>query len=220
MWSLAVEEQFYLLFPLVCFLVPVRRLWLLVLTTIAVSLGFRLTGTYGVVDSLYLTDGRTEVRMIALALGAWLALDGKRPALPPTSTAAILVVGGGLLTWFARRGQVGWFDPVGLGGAVLLVWLAVSQRFRLRNALLAYVGRRCYGYYLIHVFVLIAVARWLPDAVTPIQAVLYLAATAALAHFSFACIERPLLRLAPAEPTVALEGRPASAMEVAAGAAR
>jgi peptidoglycan/LPS O-acetylase OafA/YrhL len=73
-WSLCVEEQFYLIWPLVIFLiarhrVAIRACWVVIITAVMVGVGLQLSGV---------SSGRlwlfTPVRMDDLAAGALIAL--------------------------------------------------------------------------------------------------------------------------------------------------
>ena len=46
LWSVAVEEQFYLIWPLVLFLLPIKRYWIAFVSVILVSLNFSCNSRY------------------------------------------------------------------------------------------------------------------------------------------------------------------------------
>ena len=71
-WSLAVEEQFYLVWPLLVFLLPVRRLKLLCIILVVISplLWMLLISWLGLTSTYVSTLGRLG----ELAAGGWLAV--------------------------------------------------------------------------------------------------------------------------------------------------
>jgi peptidoglycan/LPS O-acetylase OafA/YrhL len=77
-WSLAVEEQFYLCWPLVIFVCRQRHLLMICLAFIVGSLGIRLGLVLG--GQPLAAYVLTPARMDALAVGALLALIARRPS--------------------------------------------------------------------------------------------------------------------------------------------
>jgi peptidoglycan/LPS O-acetylase OafA/YrhL len=198
MWSLAVEEQFYIVFPLLVALVPRRHLWLAVLAICGALVVGHYSPNTSVIDGMYLSDGRTHIRALPIALGALLAL--LRLGLVPRPGWLLA----GLGAWWA-----GWAVATRAGGAldvplillfVAAVWLAVSGRFALRSELLEFFGVRCYGLYLLHPLVLVGLAGQVaPLEPWPLDLALYLLACTVLATLSFGLFERPLLELVPSQ---------------------
>src|ERR1051326_7697690 len=78
LWSLAVEEQFYLLWPAVLFVCPRPRLGLLCGSLMGVALMLRMAAAIWAPDYL-VTFTLTPFRMDLLAAGALIALVGRRP---------------------------------------------------------------------------------------------------------------------------------------------
>ena len=66
LWSIAIEEQFYLVWPLLLFVVPVKKMWLPFLAVIAGSLFFR-----AYYDDLVLNDCHTFSCISDMAIGAF-----------------------------------------------------------------------------------------------------------------------------------------------------
>jgi peptidoglycan/LPS O-acetylase OafA/YrhL len=119
-WSLAVEEQFYLLWPLVIWLTPRRRVPLAVglffATSVAMRAGMQLAGLPPTANVL------TPARLDALAVGAGLAWLAREP--------------GGL----ARMARWAW-PALGATGIPLVLLLAWTRGWNPRNVLTPTVAR-------------------------------------------------------------------------------
>lgn len=203
MWSLMVEEHFYLVYPVLCLLVPRRWLWLAVG---GLCLGFaalRLHLPTYYVDGLVIAVPMTHLRAVALALGCWVALV--HAGLVPRARVCAWVFAAWVALWaafggseplFARYGRLGLLDPVSLGGAaLLLVWL--TSRSRNGPRWLRFVGVRCYGIYLLHVPLLMLFKKLAPSLPLGWFFALWLPSVVAVAALSFRWLESPLRALAP-----------------------
>jgi peptidoglycan/LPS O-acetylase OafA/YrhL len=153
-WSLSLEEQFYLLLPLLILLS--RRYLVYVLIALVLAQFF-------LVRTPMLMVFRTD----AIALGVLIALWSRHPSfqrLRPTfmsSRLAGLIILGATLTAMSLLGSSLFQDlsiKVGLIalGAALLVWIAAHDQGYLGvtgalRTLLIWVGARSYGIYLIHI---------------------------------------------------------------------
>jgi peptidoglycan/LPS O-acetylase OafA/YrhL len=166
LWSLAVEEQFYLLWPLVVFVCDRSRLLRVCLALIIVAPVFRVAlllagsplGAYN------LTPGRAE----ALAMGAILAILAREPgglrhltrwAWPVGGAAFAVLLAGYLLGPVAVRSpffySAGLTASAYLAGSLLILALnrdlgPVGNRL-LSLPPLTSLGKYCYGLYVLHV---------------------------------------------------------------------
>ncbi len=174
-WSLAVEEQFYLVWPLIVLALARRQLMALcvVLTVAAFVVRFAMTE--------YLTDSGLQLnaahvllpaRMDTLALGAFLALAARGPAgelqryarfAPAVAVVSFLVLA---TIFFARDGlrtldpqveTVG-FTALALLFAALLATAVTSAedgtlRRALSSPLLTFFGRYAYALYVFHLLI-------------------------------------------------------------------
>ncbi|TDV45233.1 peptidoglycan/LPS O-acetylase OafA/YrhL [Pseudomonas helmanticensis] len=153
-WSLALEEQFYLLFPLLILLFRQRLVWAL-LVLVAVQI---LT-----VRTPLLMVVRTDALALGVLLAMWSAQPGYQRWQPtflrrPWAGIATFIAIGSLLSFMATDRFT--FAPYRIGSiavlGALLVWIASYNRDYLMPAgavqrVLAWVGSRSYGMYLIHI---------------------------------------------------------------------
>lgn len=206
MWSLMVEEQFYLVFPLVCWLVPRRWLWVAVGGLCLAAAAVRLHCPTYYVDSVYIATPYTHLRAIALALGCWMAVLREGLVPRPRLCAALFVAWvllwgafGGPEPLFARYGRLGWLDAGSLALAVLLMARLAAHPWT-GPAWLRFAGVRCYGLYLLHVPMLHLFTHLAPQLGPVAFFLLWMPSTVALAALSYRWFETPLLGLAPDYP--------------------
>jgi peptidoglycan/LPS O-acetylase OafA/YrhL len=213
LWSLAIEEQFYLLFPPL-FLVGRRlggrrALLALVLVGAAASTWAMWRGWSPEVDPSRLYYG-TDTRAAGILVGVALALVWR----PWAGTAAAAVRGGpladvlgvaGLGVLLSQLVVLGAYEPRLYRGGFLLVALATAAvvaavatpgsflAVPLSARPLRWLGERSYGLYLWH-WPLFMVLRPGVDTVVgdPWLTVVRLGATVALAEISYTYVERPI----------------------------
>ncbi len=165
LWSLSVEEAFYLFFPLACSLLR-RGKWL-----VAVLIIFVVLGPFGRTVLAHGNETWQEYSylggMDAIALGCLTALFVTRTSLRHATLLALTGTGLALLVFclgFSREISSLGLDKAGLGmtilamGTCMLLASAAQTRWRaprLLAPLLAY-GRRSYEIYLTHMFVVFA----------------------------------------------------------------
>jgi peptidoglycan/LPS O-acetylase OafA/YrhL len=166
MWSLAVEEQFYLVWPLLVFYLRRENLIRLCLALIAVSLVFRiLLALDGQVLAAYVL---TPARLDALATGALIALLATgRAGLRPWRQSAwfLAATAAALLAFIAahERGlrtndlvtiTLGLTLLATLSGALVVLAVTSPASGKLARALssrpLTALGRYSYGLYVLH----------------------------------------------------------------------
>lgn len=241
LWSLSVEEQFYLLWPLLCAagltLLGRRGLLLLVITGIIGS-----TALMAALHDPTVADGAraffgTDTRAAALLVGVALALVWHPSELRwRHSRRAGLVLDGLALVAFAllihELITAHDYDPALYDGGGFLrvaIWTAVliaafahpaaRVGWPLARPALLWLGVRSYGFYLWH-WPVIALSRPGVDvalAGTPLI-LLQLAVTLLLADLSYRFVERPFRRRSgsPAAPGWLPRARPALAAAVVA----
>ncbi|CAI8927858.1 MULTISPECIES: acyltransferase family protein [Pseudomonas] len=153
-WSLALEEQFYLLFPLVIMLCRKYLVWAL-LALVAVQLFTVRTPLLMVI--------RTDALALGVLLAMWSVQPGYRRWEPvflrrPWAGVFALIGLGALLSFMATDRFT--FAGYRIGSiavlSAVLVWIASYDRNYLLPAgglqrLMAWIGSRSYGIYLIHI---------------------------------------------------------------------
>ncbi|WP_353987312.1 acyltransferase family protein [Ruicaihuangia caeni] len=219
LWSLAVEEQFYLVWPLVLLaLLVVRRRWVRVALVAAaaaasaVTMGLLVnpadpTRVYFGTDTH--SFGLTIGIIVALLMGGWPDAVGRwpravRPLLMPAASVAMMGIVAAFV-WldgdalFAYRGGL---VAVSLLTALVLA-AAVAPGSALGRALewapFRWIGTRSYGLYLWHwpVYVLLldALPTWQGAEFMWPLAALSLAITVVAAELSYRFVEQPVRRL-------------------------
>ena len=203
-WSLAVEEQFYLVWPVVVLaLARFGRTPLLVVAALgslyAVTARFVLWDGGAGLDRVYFGS---DTQALGLLVGCALALvlhHGRRLPRVPGRLLGVLLAG--LLGCAALPGELGrWvvspvLVPLVTAGIIYAVATDSAPRW-LSSPALVLVGRRSYGMYLWHTLPVLVVLPGLREAVpAPVAVVLALAATWGLTLLSWRYVEQPFLRL-------------------------
>ena len=224
LWSLSVEEQFYVLWPVIVFMIERRTLAQLCVAIMVVVAVLRLwlVSTFGPSTAVYVL---LPTRMDALTTGALIATFIEEPAqwaiarraVSPVAATTIVVLG---LIFFressldpsGRLMQTAGFPALSLLGAAAVVSAAsapsASARCWVWNLpALRFLGRYSYGLYAWHPFVIAFLReRVLAPAAFPTIAGSHLPANAlattaalglsiAVALLSWSLLERPFLAL-------------------------
>lgn len=212
-WSLAIEEQFYLLFPILMVLVwrvaGARRRVMAGVFVVLCALGVALPFVFDMgEDRVYFG---TDTRAPELLLGAVLAVAvssrtvrrrlvlhrGRRDLVAALGALALAVQ---LYWWWTLEQSTTWLYRGGfaayavLSCAVILAAVVPTGPVRtvLAVAPLRWLGARSYGIYLIHWPLFLAFRQELPDAPPLARAAVATAITLVLAELSYRLIESPI----------------------------
>jgi peptidoglycan/LPS O-acetylase OafA/YrhL len=215
-WSLAIEEQFYLIWPLVIFLLPRKQLLKAIFITIILAPLFRFIGHYGLGLSPIQLTVFPIASLDALGLGALLALYTQSPDQYKRAKQRLCNFGllaclplliSFVIISFASGGTVllnALIRPTIL--AIFCVWLVSSAAKGFNGVLgkilewkpLVSMGKISYGIYVYHYFMNPIFGKFLGDLNLSDSAPLLLifalkvAATFAIAIPSWLFIEKPI----------------------------
>jgi peptidoglycan/LPS O-acetylase OafA/YrhL len=213
MWSLAVEEQFYLIWPILVYLVPRRMFWVAPAVAIAIAPIVRLIASRAVATP-WLAYEMLPSRMDTLAIGALLA--GLRLYLPETfariaRAVPVILAAAGVafamlyhsLPSFRTQANSASFNVLGYtllaiaAGCVVCYTVALSKGSFLYRILTApamlYLGSISYMMYLCHMLALTAARSFATSRLS--AAILGLGGTVCFASVSWWLMERPLLHV-------------------------
>lgn len=206
-WSLAIEEQFYLLWPLFLIAVPARgRLPATAVLAVA-SLAWRwyLTANGASGNRTYNGfDTHADTLLMGCILG--LIYDARRPAAVP-AWLGFLSIAGLLVLFRFGNGELAFLQWSGsaIAGALSVVALLAARSEGLFTRLLSwgpvvYTGRISYGLYLWHPVILFAAEPYEAHRGDGLLAIavsktLVIGASFAAAALSFRFVEQPFLRL-------------------------
>ncbi|PFG35617.1 peptidoglycan/LPS O-acetylase OafA/YrhL [Flavimobilis soli] len=221
LWSLAVEEQFYLLWPFVALLVlRFRRSW----RPVGVLLGLSAAAASAVAMSVvwspdtdptrvyYGTDTHLFGLMLGVALAFWFARPAAerrgspvrlpRPTVMAAAGLAAIAVLAAVLPWESAWTYRGGLLLASLGSAAVIAALLRGGTVHrwLESPVLVWVGRRSYGLYLWHwpVFVLLTqifAKQYVEGTGVYLVWVLTIIVTFVLAGLSYRWVEVPVQKL-------------------------
>jgi hypothetical protein len=202
-WSLGVEEQFYLIWPLLCLLGPGRRMPWLLLFAGASSLLANILLVHNHPSAVFYLPITRLWELVAGAALAWRARDAAAASLPPKwrDAAAILgmVILAGCMGLFDSRTEYpGWHAILPVSATMLLL-LAGPQSwpnfFILSPRPIVFVGLISYPLYLWH-WPLLAFLRIDANGDAPaLSKAAALAAAFLLACATYVWIEKPIRSL-------------------------
>jgi peptidoglycan/LPS O-acetylase OafA/YrhL len=177
-WSLAVEEQFYLVWPLL--LALLWRIRAPLPTILAAGIVTVVAVRFAVVLGPAGTEYRTTLRADALLIGCLLALVTVRPRTASLLPAAAGLIALSIIRWPDASQALG-YTIAAACSAVVVAWAARSG---LTQPFLEHLGRISYGVYLWHVPVFAVVGAGMVGIGT----------TLVVGELSFRIVERPLRR--------------------------
>lgn len=210
-WSLAVEEQFYLFFPLILFfslqtdrprIATATRLILYALGLS--SLAYCAWASSQVPSEAYYL---LPSRFWELGAGAAACLIGQKrreAIIGAIGMRFVLITGAAFITLAAILADKNafpfpWAIPAVVGSTLLILAASVGGRFTILTLLSARpmiaIGLRSYSLYLWH-WPVYTLLRWTTGLETPAEYAFSVAATAMLAELSYQFIERPTQQIA------------------------
>lgn len=211
LWSISVEEQFYIGWPLLLWFCGVNRLKQLAIAMLLLAVLTRIgLAVYGVAHPGVWCN--TIARLDPIALGAILAFTLKGRALQIGNTLRVIMCVAAFVTWllvaryFSQAGPTS-IATFALSGFASVLMLAAVLRGEARLlsippfSWLVYLGRISYGLYVFHLFALTLMAQVLVIPVLGVQLnfalriVLSFLLTVAFATVSYRVLELPFLRL-------------------------
>jgi peptidoglycan/LPS O-acetylase OafA/YrhL len=150
MWSLAVEEHFYLFWPVIIYVTPRKYLNLVCLALVAV--GFILSkGTFPFGEAAHVRMTHANIHYLALGCGLAASKSFFKQSL---ILLAALFVYWGFYNGFREPSNnmpIIVFNLLWLG-AYVATSFAIEGSWKLQFKILALFGKLCYGLYLIHFF--------------------------------------------------------------------
>ncbi len=219
-WSLSIEEQFYIVWPLVLYLVPTRALKYVCVSLAVLSPILRLVAGHAGV-SIYFLYRTTPFRLEGLALGALLALATRDVMLHKRITKLIrwwptgAAVLAGVVIWSGPSNFNSTMEIYGYPVIAVLCWALVSWGViqaggqgwfarLLRTSWLVRFGKYSYGLYVWHWLIAVVVRGWVLTArdqsglswsLLPVALGVGIGVTYGVALLSWKLIEEPCARL-------------------------
>lgn len=200
-WSVSIEEQFYISWPLILSKLKVAAIWYLapIMFVIATATRVYLASQHVQHPAIWCN---TFARLDPIAMGGLLALVGDRIMARLTVRRRVLLASGGLvimlamglLNTYSGYQAIFGYPLVSLAAAMLLLsFLGLPSSTSKVALAMAYLGRISYGLYVFHVIVILLVHKLhLP---LPAGFLLSLFACIAVSWASYRWLESPFLKL-------------------------
>lgn len=223
LWSLGVEEQFYIVWPLL--LVAIRGKPPLVFRAIVAIGGASFLLNIALIDNHAADFYSPLTRAWELMAGAWLAWELRRQRQPVADAVADLATILGLAAILAsvalldsRFAYPGWLAVLPVAGSMLIVWAgangAIARRL-LSAPALVYVGKISYPLYLWHWPVLVFAAAYKFAPLTLLENLAALVGSFLLAALTYHFVEGRFRAGAIGRARIAVLGAGMAALAIA-----
>ena len=203
LWSLGIEEQFYILFPLLVMLLVrySRRLLFgaLLVMSVASAIASQFMVNIDPTAAFYLLP----YRGFELLIGCLIALRNVKPPKSPAVAEAAAIVGAtclmfAILMFGPQTKFPGFAAMLPCVGTALIIWTGQGSQTRVSKLLaggpLVYVGKISYSLYLVHWPVIVFGLRIFANRSQIAFDVSALVASIALAGLSYRFVEQPFRR--------------------------
>ncbi len=222
-WSLAVEEQFYLVWPLAIFFIPARYFKKFLIGVILagplmrllleVMLEFELLPAFSINDLVIYVLPFSHFD--AFAIGGYFALHGKKGPAYFVWIAIMLVIGLGMVAEWRSAGHVSWSN-LGYGPFMrdsfkyiwgyslvnlVLALILVNIKYRsfmpafFENRVLVYLGTISYGLYVFHLPIFWLVYTNMRGVPEIVRALIVLTITIIVSAISYELMEKRFIGL-------------------------
>lgn len=211
-WSLAVEEQFYLFWPIVVLLIAQRKIGSIIIGTVIISVSLRIATQIVFPEKMLLAQYFTPTVMYSLGIGGLLAyMKNRKPAWFKLLSANYLLAPLLIIAYFVIRyykwvpSPWNFFTDEFLYVIIsaLIIARAVGSGYKflgklfLESPILIHLGQITYGLYVFHLFAAPVIAEYiLPLGYYPQSKeeywIWYFVFTLLLAELSYFIIERPI----------------------------
>lgn len=215
LWSIAIEEQFYLIWPILIALTPLKRLWILFVVLIGISIAFRYFNHDYMIFEYHTLSCMSD--LVVGAFGAWLIQNSIKFKNHITNLPkiVIIVIHITFICFFFFRDEFNQsfpnlfaFERIIISISIIYIILeqtfSTNSFFKLgRLRLMSKLGEISYGLYALHFIAILIVTKstsflgWNTEfwQITIIDTSIALTLTILISMFSYKYFETPFLKL-------------------------